>query len=107
MIVPAVPSTAESLRLRVLEEGEAKAAAKDLDAEKRGYLSAVADELSPELDGDVVQDLLYSTAVEQGLKPKKAFAAVYTVLLGKKSGPKAGPFVAGLPVEMARERFSV
>jgi lysyl-tRNA synthetase class 1 len=97
----------ESLRLRVLEEGEAKEAAKDLDAEQRGYLSAVADELSPELDGDVVQDLLYSTAVEQGLKPKKAFAAVYTVLLGKKSGPKAGPFVAGLPVDLVRERFSV
>jgi lysyl-tRNA synthetase, class I len=97
----------ESLRLRVLEEGEAKEAAKDLDAEQRGYLSAVADELSPELDGDVVQDLLYSTAVEQGLKPKKAFAAVYTVLLGKKSGPKAGPFVAGLPIDLVRERFSV
>ena len=97
----------ESLRLRVLEEGEAKEAAKDLDAEQRGYLAAVADELSPELDGDAVQDLMYSTAVEQGLKPKKAFAAVYTVLLGKKSGPKAGPFVAGLPVDLVRGRFSV
>jgi lysyl-tRNA synthetase class 1 len=59
------------------------------------------------MGGDEVQDLLYSTAVELGLKPKKAFAAVYTVLLGRKSGPKAGPFVAGLPVEMVRERFSV
>ncbi len=34
----------------------------------------------PEMDGEAVQDLLYSTAVGRGLKPKRAFAAVYTVL---------------------------
>jgi lysyl-tRNA synthetase, class I len=97
----------ESLRLRILDEEEAKEAAAGLDAEQRGYLAAVAGELKQALDGDAVQDLLYSTAVERGLKPKKAFAAVYTVLLGRKSGPKAGPFIAGLPVEVVRERFSL
>lgn len=97
----------ESMRLRLLSEEEAREAVRDLDDGQRGYLAAVAQKLSPELDGDAVQDLLYSTAVERGLKPKKAFAAVYTVLLGRKSGPKAGPFVAGLPVEMVRERFLV
>jgi lysyl-tRNA synthetase, class I len=97
----------ESMRFRVLEEGEAKEAASELDDEQRGYLAAVAGALGPQMDGDAVQDLLYSTAVERGLKPKRAFTAVYTVLLGKKSGPKAGPFVAGLPVEMVRERFSM
>jgi lysyl-tRNA synthetase class I len=30
---------------------------------------------------------------------------VYTVLLGKKSGPKAGPFVAGLEADSIRKRF--
>jgi lysyl-tRNA synthetase class 1 len=59
------------------------------------------------MSGDEVQNLLYSTAVELGLKPKRAFAALYTVLLGRKSGPKAGPFVAGLPVEMVHGRLSV
>jgi lysyl-tRNA synthetase class 1 len=97
----------ESMRLRVLSREEAKEAAEDLDAEQRGYLAAVAGRLGPGLDGEAVQDLLYSTAVERGLKSKRAFAALYTVLLGKTSGPKAGPFVAGLPVEMVRERFSV
>ena len=97
----------ESMRLRVLSREEARAAAEDLDPEQRAYLAAVADRLSPELDGEAVQDLLYSTAVERGLKPKRAFAAVYTVLLGKNSGPRAGPFVAGLPIEMVRERFSM
>ncbi len=97
----------ESLRLRVLGEEEAEEAASELDAEQREYLAAVAGKLERDLDGDAVQDLLYSTAVERGLKPKRAFAAVYTVLLGKKSGPRAGPFIAGLPVEMVRERFSL
>ena len=97
----------ESMRLRVLSQEEAREAARNLDAEQRGYLAAVAGALRPELDGEAVQDLLYSTALERGLKPKRAFAALYTVLLGKKSGPKAGPFLAGLPVEMVRERFSV
>jgi lysyl-tRNA synthetase class 1 len=97
----------ESMRLRVLSREEAREAAEDLDAEQRGYLAAVAEALRPEMDGEAVQDLLYSTAVERGLKPKRAFAAVYTVLLGKKSGPRAGPFVAGLPIEMVRERLSV
>ena len=57
------------------------------------------------MNGDAVQNLLYSTAVELGLKPKKAFAAVYTVLLGRKNGPKAGPFIASLGVDAVRERF--
>jgi lysyl-tRNA synthetase, class I len=97
----------ESLRLTILDEQEAREAASGLDAEQREYLAAVAGELKRDLDGDAVQDLLYSTAIERGLKPKRAFAAVYTVLLGKKSGPKAGPFIAGLPVEVVRERFSL
>jgi lysyl-tRNA synthetase class 1 len=97
----------ESVRLQVLSQKEAKEAAKNLDAEQREYLAAVAGRLSPDLDGEAVQDLLYSTAIEQGLKPKRAFAAIYTVLLGKTSGPKAGPFIAGLPFEMVRERFMV
>jgi lysyl-tRNA synthetase class 1 len=97
----------ESMRLRVLSREEAAEAAAELDAEQRGYLAAVAGVLSPEMSGDAVQDLLYSTAVERGLKPKRAFAAVYTVLLGKKSGPRAGPFVAGLPAGLVRERFSM
>jgi lysyl-tRNA synthetase, class I len=97
----------ESMRLRLFTEEEAREAAGSLDDEQREYLAAVAQRLGPEMGGDEVQDLLYSTAVERGLKPKRAFAAVYTVLLGKKSGPRAGPFVAGLPLEMVRERLSV
>ena len=97
----------ESLRLRLLEPEEAAEAAAELDEGQREYLAEIAGKLGPELDGEEVQDLLYSTAVGRGLKPKKAFAALYTVLLGKKSGPKAGPFIAGLPAGTVQERFLV
>jgi lysyl-tRNA synthetase class 1 len=70
-------------------------------------LAAVAGKLAPDMQGEAVQDLLYSTAVERGLKPKRAFGALYTVLLGKKSGPKAGPFIAGLPGDLVQKRLSV
>jgi lysyl-tRNA synthetase class 1 len=96
----------ESLRLRILESQEAEEAAKELDEEQRIYLAAVADKLDPDLDDDAAQDLLYSTAVEMEVKPKRAFAAVYTVLIGRKHGPKAGPFVVSLPTELVRDRFS-
>jgi lysyl-tRNA synthetase class 1 len=97
----------ESLRLRILSPEEAEEAAAGLDDEQREYLRELSERLRPDLDGEEVQDLLYRTAVEKGLKPKRAFAALYTVLLGKKSGPKAGPFIAGLPEEVVRERLSV
>jgi lysyl-tRNA synthetase, class I len=93
----------ESYRFGVRDEVPPEAA--DLDAEQRRYLAAVAEKLEDGMDGDAVQNLLYSMAVQLGLKPKAAFGAVYTVLLGKKSGPKAGPFVAGLDAGFVRERF--
>ncbi len=94
----------ESYRFGVLEEVPPEAAA--LDADQRRYLGEAAGRIRDGMGGNEVQDLLYSTAVELGVKPKRAFAAVYTALLGKKSGPKAGPFVAGLDAGFVRERFS-
>ena len=94
------------MRIGLLSPEESRDAAAGLDEEQRGYLAAVAEGLGPDMEGDEVQDLLYSTAVGRGLKPKRAFAAVYKVLLGKTSGPKAGPFVASLPREEVRRRFS-
>ncbi|MDP8974750.1 MAG: lysine--tRNA ligase [Actinomycetota bacterium] len=93
----------QSYRFGVRDEVPPEAA--DLDTEQRQYLVVVAERLEDGMEGDAVQDLLYSTAVELGLKPKAAFGAVYTALLGRKSGPKAGPFVAGLGAGFVQRRF--
>jgi lysyl-tRNA synthetase class 1 len=97
----------ESMRLGLLGLEESREAAAGLDDEQRAYLREVSERLEPEMDGEAVQDVLYSTAIARGLKPKRAFAAVYRVLLGKGSGPKAGPFIAGLTLDQVNERFSV
>ena len=96
----------DALRFRILEPEEAREAAGRLDEGQREYLRTIARKLDGELDGGEVQDLLYSTAIELEVKPRKAFASIYAVLLGTKHGPKAGPFVAGLPDELIRQRFS-
>jgi lysyl-tRNA synthetase class 1 len=96
----------ESMRIGLLDPEESRRVAAGLDEEQRTYLADVSEKLQPEMEGDEVQDLLYSTAIGCGLKPKRAFAAVYRVLLGKTSGPKAGPFVAKLPPDEVRRRFS-
>ena len=95
----------ESLRLRILEPEEAREVAENLDEGQRAYLSTIAGKLEPGMNGDDLQDLLYATAIDMEVKPRKAFAALYAVLLGAKHGPKAGPFIAGLPAEMVRQRF--
>jgi lysyl-tRNA synthetase, class I len=97
----------ESMRLGLLDVEASREAAAALDDEQRAYLREVSEKLGPEMDGEAVQDVLYSSAIGRELKPKRAFAAVYTVLLGKTSGPKAGPFIAGLTPEQVTQRFSV
>jgi lysyl-tRNA synthetase, class I len=97
----------ESMRLGLLDPAESEQAAAALDDEQREYLRDVSEKLRPEMDGEAIQGVLYSTAIERGLKPKRAFAAVYRVLLGKTSGPKAGPFIAGLTLDQVSQRFSV
>lgn len=97
----------ESMRLGLLDVETSREAAAGLDDEQRAYLREISEKLGPAMDGEAVQDILYSTAIGRGLKPKRAFAAVYTVLLGKTSGPKAGPFIAGLTPGQVTQRFSV
>jgi lysyl-tRNA synthetase class 1 len=96
----------EEYRFVVLEELPEEA--RSLDEDQRRYLAEASERIPTEsAGGDEVQNILYETAKEIGVKPKKAFGAIYTVLLGRKSGPKAGPFVAGLPPELVRERFAL
>ncbi len=98
----------DAMRMRILDPAESKEAAESLDDEQRRYLREISGKLDGSMDdGEALQNFLYSTAKDLGVKPKKAFGAIYTVLIGKKSGPKAGPFIAGLPPEIVRDRLDV
>jgi lysyl-tRNA synthetase class 1 len=98
----------EQLKLKVLDLPEAREAARNLSEEQRQFLRYVAGHLgSISYDADTIQNFLYAAAEHVGLKPKQAFAAIYTVLLGEKSGPKAGPFIASFQPQVVQERFLV
>jgi len=83
----------ETYGFKPLDLTEAAAAARDLDEEQLEYLDEVGGLLDVSMNGDMIQNVLYEKAQGLAIKPKKAFAAVYTVLIGRNSGPKAGPYI--------------
>jgi lysyl-tRNA synthetase class 1 len=60
-----------------------------------GKLAAVIDE-EKDLNGQGMHDAIYATATAVELKPGQAFVALYRIILGQDSGPKAGWFLASL-----------
>jgi lysyl-tRNA synthetase class 1 len=79
---------------------EVKEALPDLElaSEEKAFLAKLADTIETEgdLNGQGMHDAIYAAAEVAGLKPGQAFRAIYRVLLGQDSGPKAGWFLASL-----------
>ncbi|MGB3682118.1 MAG: lysine--tRNA ligase [Rubrobacteraceae bacterium] len=90
----------DSYQIKLLSLPDAKEAAKSLDQQQLDYLDEVGYRLNNLVsvgfsqNEEVIQSVLYDTSKEMGLSPRKAFAAVYTVLIGRKNGPKAGAYIA-------------
>ncbi|MFX1308349.1 MAG: lysine--tRNA ligase [Promethearchaeota archaeon] len=60
------------------------------------------------LDANSIQNMIFSIAKNDlDLPPRKLFEAIYQVILGKKSGPRLGPFLSLLDKNWLLERFSV
>jgi lysyl-tRNA synthetase class 1 len=69
----------------------------ELSADQRKFLGKLADAVeAARLDAQGMHDAVYAAAEAAGIKPGQAFVAVYRVLLGKDSGPKAGWFLSEL-----------
>jgi lysyl-tRNA synthetase class 1 len=87
------------------------AEAAELDALERHFLAALverANELARgpvPADGDAWQAAIFETATEGGLKPGKAFRAVYLAFLGRPNGPRAGWLLAKLEPAFVVERL--
>ncbi|MFX1418484.1 MAG: lysine--tRNA ligase [Promethearchaeota archaeon] len=60
------------------------------------------------LDGDSIQNKIFSIAKNDlDLPPRKLFEAIYQIILGKKSGPRLGPFLLLLDKEWLLERLNI
>jgi lysyl-tRNA synthetase class 1 len=70
----------------------------ELTAEQRKFLGKLAETVAAEagLNAQGMHDAVYAAAEVAGLKPAAGFVALYRVLLGQDSGPKAGWFLASL-----------
>jgi len=85
--------------------------ASGLDAVERHFLGALI-ERATELadgpgahDGDAWQAAIFETATDGGVKPGKAFRAVYLAFLGRPNGPRAGWLLAKLEPAFVVERL--
>jgi lysyl-tRNA synthetase class 1 len=78
---------------------------KSFTKEEKLALSILADELEQGMSGQEIHDNMYKVASECGIDGKKVFEAVYTALLGLKSGPRAGHFLESLGRDFVVKRF--
>jgi len=70
----------------------------ELDEIQREFLAKLGETVAAErdLNGQGMHDAIYAAAEAAGLKAGQAFRALYRVILGQDSGPKAGWFLASL-----------
>lgn len=68
-------------------------------------LAAKIADAPADADGSWFHDAIYTCKDETGLGPKEIFQALYMLLIGKKSGPRAGWFLSMLPRDWLVERL--
>jgi lysyl-tRNA synthetase class 1 len=79
----------------------------ELSEEQDTFLGELAETIAAEkdLNGQGMHDAIYAAALSAGLKPAQAFVALYRVILGQDSGPKAGWFLASLEQDWLVDRL--
>jgi lysyl-tRNA synthetase, class I len=72
------------------------------------YFAALADKIAQapaDADGQWFHDAIYELKDSVGLEPKQLFTSLYGLLIGKRSGPRAGWFLSILPREWLVKRL--
>ena len=85
---------------------EMPVAIKDLSEVQKKFLHKIAKELDKKWIAETFQTNIFEWAKEIGISSKDAFAAIYTALLGKNHGPKAGWLILSLDKDFVKKRFS-
>ena len=57
------------------------------------------------IDGQILHELIHEVKAQSGLTPQEFFGAIYTVFLGKNSGPKVGWFLSTLKKDFLVQRL--
>jgi lysyl-tRNA synthetase, class I len=82
-------------------------AAATLTKSQQSALKLLSDkiELIATIDGQSLHELIHEVKGESGLTPQEFFGAIYTVFLGKNSGPKVGWFLSTLDKNFLQTRL--
>ncbi len=75
----------------------------NLTDEEKKALKSFMDNISQDMDGEKVQELIFVTAREHDVKPQRFFSILYKVILGIDRGPRAGNLVSALGVERVKK----
>jgi lysyl-tRNA synthetase class 1 len=78
-----------------------------LTEEQISFASILANKIASasELDGQAMHETIYAAKEEADIQPAQAFKALYLLILGKDSGPKAGWFLSSLPKDWLVKRL--
>ena len=71
----------------------------ELSPQERTAVQQLAGVLRTADNADDVQSAVFEIARDNGIKPKKFFGTLYSILLGTQSGPRLGPYL----LDMGRE----
>lgn len=78
---------------------------KNLSEKQKQFLVKIASEVDKKWDAEKFQFEIYEWGKLLDLGGKESFAAIYTALLGKDHGPKAGWLILSLDKEFIKKRF--
>ncbi len=79
-----------------------------ISEKERQYLLTLAKKIESapkDADGEWFHKVIYELGEPTGLAPKQLFSALYKVLIGKESGPRAGWFLSTLPRDWLIKRL--
>lgn len=77
----------------------------ELNQEEKEFLQKFTASLHEEMSPDEIHTLVYETAKQNNIKPKKAFKTIYKTILNKSFGPRAGYFLKSLGTGWVKSRF--
>ncbi len=91
----------ERLRFEIAEKIEV-----EFSEDERSFLCEFASRLNEDMDAEDIHNLVYEVARSLGVKPAKAFQAIYKAILNKTYGPRAGYFIKSLGVGWFKQRVA-
>ncbi len=78
----------------------------NIDIEQKGFLKILVQKLDEtKWEAENIHNAIYEATQETKISPKKAFQAIYQIILSKNRGPRAGFFLSNLDSDFVKNRI--